>query len=66
MKSSIRTCITTTLFAAFAFPLWLSAQAGEQNRTLPHYSVTNLGTLGGTYSTAAGINNEGLIAGDAT
>jgi probable HAF family extracellular repeat protein len=66
VKSGIWTCITaTTVFAALALPDRLPAQGAEQNKTLPRYSVTSLGTLGGTYSTAAGINNKGLVSGDA-
>lgn len=41
-----------------AFALGAKAQG-------PHYRVTDLGALGGTYSYAYGINNAGVIAGGA-
>jgi probable HAF family extracellular repeat protein len=62
------TCITTmTLFAALAVPMRLTAQ-GQQQQTkkLPRYTVTDLGTLGGTYSAAIGVNNGGSVDGLAT
>ena len=59
MKSRILMCFTAiTLFAALALPLRLAAQE-QQNKKLPHYSVTVLGALGGTFSQAVGINNRG-------
>jgi probable HAF family extracellular repeat protein len=57
MKSGTLTCITAiTLFAALATPLQLTAQHTR-------YTVTDLGTLGGTFSLGAGINNRGSVTG---
>src|SRR5689334_6854407 len=61
MKSRTLTLITAmTFFAALVAPLHLAAQ--KQTR----YTVTDLGTLGGTFSVAFAINNKGQIAGTAT
>lgn len=49
--------LLTCLVAA---PLRLTAQQ------LPHYTVTDLGTLGGTFSFAEGISNTGWVEGYAT
>lgn len=60
MKSRTLTCIKAmTLFAALAVPARLSAQ---QIR----YTVTDLGTLGGTFSEAVGVSNRGSISGFST
>src|SRR5215475_14183126 len=57
MNSRKLTMITTTIvFVAFAIPVQLTAQH-------THHSVTDLGTLGGTFSVAGGINNRGDIEG---
>ncbi len=69
MKSRILTCTTAmTLFAALAIPVGLAAQEQqEQKAEKPqHYTVTDLGTLGGTFGIAEGINNKGLVDGFAT
>jgi probable HAF family extracellular repeat protein len=60
MKSRTLTWFTTiTLFAALAVPARLSAQ--EQ-----HYTVTDLSTLGGTFSIAFGMNNKPQVVGQST
>ena len=62
MKSTTLTCITELiLFAAFVMPVWSPAQ--QQNQKHIRYTVTDLGTLGGTFSTAQGISEEGWVAG---
>ena len=62
MKSRRLTFITAmTLFAALALPVQLAEQdQGQQHSAkLSHYKLTVLGTLAGTHSDAAGINNNG-------
>ncbi len=69
MKSRILTCTTAmTLFAALAIALRLAAQEQQQQKAEKpqHYTVTDLGTLGGTFGFAEGINNKGLVDGVAT
>jgi len=59
-----------SLFAALAMQAGLRAQeqpAIQQSKaTPPRYTVTDLGTLGGTYSFPGGINNEGWVNGTST
>ena len=65
MKFKILMCITAmALFAALAVRIRLAAQ--EQNQDLPRYMVTDLGTLGGTYSLAGGLSNSGWVEGQST
>lgn len=65
MKSRKSTrIIAIALFATLAIPARLAAQqAQEEKKQLPHYTVTDLGTLGGTFSTANGLDNRDLAAG---
>jgi len=65
MKSRILTWSTATfLFVALAIPLRLAAQG--QNQEPPVYTVADIGTLGGTFGEANGVNNKGWVVGDAT
>jgi probable HAF family extracellular repeat protein len=65
MKHRILTYIcVTTLFAALAVPIWLGAQGQQQ--TPPNYTVTDLGTLGGTMTYPGEINNNGEVTGAST
>jgi probable HAF family extracellular repeat protein len=52
------------LFCFVVAPLSVAAQ--QNTPALTHYNVFDLGTLGGTYSLAGGVNNSGLIEGEAT
>ena len=65
MKSRTLTWITVmTLFAAVAMPNQVAAQG--QNQQPPGYTVTDIGTLGGTFGEANAVNNKGWVVGDAT
>jgi probable HAF family extracellular repeat protein len=65
MKSRTLTFeIAVTLLAALALSARLAAQ--EQNQQPPRYTVTDLGTLGGTFGTANAVNNRGSVVGFAT
>jgi probable HAF family extracellular repeat protein len=52
--------LALALFAALAIPLPLPAQQHIR------YTVTDLGTLGGTFGQAFGVNNKGSVVGYAT
>jgi len=56
----------TALCAVLAMPVQSIAQQKPEADPLPHYIVTDLGTLGGTFSIAFGINNGGRVIGGAT
>jgi probable HAF family extracellular repeat protein len=53
------------LFALLAVPVQPAAQE-QQTKERRHYTVTDLGTLGGTFGQAFGINNESWVGGWAT
>ena len=67
MKSRILTYITAmTILAVLAAPIQPTAQDRQgHNKGHAPYTVTNLGELGGTSSSANGINNEGWVTGQA-
>ena len=59
--------LALSLFAALAMPVGMAAQSLQQtNQKLPRYTITDLGTLGGTFGAAQGISNNGLVEGYAT
>jgi len=60
--------VTIVVLAALSIPLGLEAQQQQQQKAakVRHYTVTDLGTLGGTYSEAVGINNNRSMAGRST
>jgi len=66
MKSrTLKSIVVITVFTAAATPIRVLGQQAKEKQ--PHYSVTRLGTLGGTFSGAyAGINNKGSAAGDSS
>lgn len=55
--------IATALVVVLAVPVCTSAQDQTQRLPLPRYTVTDLGTLGGTYSIAGGLSNTGWVEG---
>jgi probable HAF family extracellular repeat protein len=57
-----------TLCASLVLPAELAAHEPQQeNADKPqHYAITDLGTLGGTFSQANGINNSGVVTGFST
>lgn len=61
----LRKILIAVFLAALAVPAWLTAQ--EQKSESPQqYVVTDLGTLGGTFSVGLGINNKRLVNGNST
>lgn len=65
--AQLRRILWFALFAALLFLLPSRAAAQEQQhvKELPRYTVTDLGTLGGTFGIAFSINNRGWVAGAA-
>jgi probable HAF family extracellular repeat protein len=65
VKTVMKLVSGITLFGMLATLLPLKAQDHQTRTAKVHYIVTSLGTLGGTLSTAEGINNRGLVTGAA-
>jgi probable HAF family extracellular repeat protein len=64
MKSiRLLSIIAMTVFAGLAIPVRLATQA--RNQQPPNYTVTDLGTLGGTVGIANAVNNSGSVVGEA-
>lgn len=58
------TCVAVTLFAALLLTVRLAAQEPQPRvGKTQHYTVQDLGTLGGTFSWAYAISNKGSVAG---
>jgi len=65
MKSRTLACsFVPILFVLLAIPVRVTAQQ-HQSEKLPRYFVTDLGTLGGTFSVGRGINAGGNVVGSA-
>jgi probable HAF family extracellular repeat protein len=63
---TLRLIAALALFAAAAMPFRLDAQdQQEPHGKQVHYSVIDLGTLGGTQGVAEGISDRGWVVGDA-
>lgn len=64
----VRLMIGTALFAGLAIPPTFMAQEdeGHESPRFPHYRVIDLGTLGGAFSAAYGINAAGSATGCST
>ena len=54
--------LTRTWLSLLTLLMMLALAAHAQG---PRYKITDLGTLGGTYSSAFGLNNTGVVAGGA-
>ena len=65
MQFKILTSVTAvTILAVLALPTQCLGQ--KPNHKLPHYTVVDLGTLGGTSSLAGGLSNSGWVEGRST
>jgi probable HAF family extracellular repeat protein len=58
--------IAATSFCLLLTPARMPAQQQAQKAPPVHYHITDLGTLGGPYSTAYTVTNSGFVSGGAT
>jgi probable HAF family extracellular repeat protein len=65
MKSAKLGITAFALLVALSIPVSLAAHE-QQNKKSSNYTVTDLGTLGGTFSQGEGVNNKGWATGFAT
>jgi probable HAF family extracellular repeat protein len=63
MRSRLWFRISVAMVVSLTIPASIVAQASGPKRA--HYRVTDLGTLGGTYSTSYTINDAGVVGGGA-
>lgn len=67
MKSRNSAVLIATLLATFMIPIRLLAQEQQEHKhEHRRYTVTDLGTLGGTLGAAQGINDRGWVVGFST
>jgi probable HAF family extracellular repeat protein len=66
MKSARLLCISAmAVLALLAIPVGLAGQQQGKDKH-PRYTVTDIGTLGGAFSFALGINDKGWVVGSST
>jgi probable HAF family extracellular repeat protein len=58
--------VAVTSFCLLSTPSWLMAQEQAQQTPPVHYHITDLGTLGGPYSSAFSVSDPGFVSGVAT
>jgi probable HAF family extracellular repeat protein len=66
IQQFLRTLYQAVLAAALTVPVPLTAQHQQQRRAtdhFPHYTVEDLGTLGGPYSFSYNLNDAGVVSG---
>ena len=64
MAFRLKTLAAAILFALLVIPTHLAAQNTSTPPKHSLYSITDLGTLGGTFSEADGVNNKGWLVGN--
>ena len=67
-RSSLRIAALGAVLAALLLGPALAHARSQAGTPAPvgHYEVTDLGTLGGTFSSALGVNQAGQVVGEST
>src|SRR5215468_6474466 len=65
-RDALLSLIVITLLAIFNLPADAQEQDTKQSGPPVRYTLTDLGTLGGTLSEAIGVNNKGWVVGFST